>query len=123
MIAAGSAPSSDPPILMSPHGSTFPLLSTPLTVAFLDIAPLSRGHVLICPREHRLKATDLTGGEAAAIGFLLPVLSRCIMQALGGMTESASWNVIQANGKTCVLRGTFPNEEERERLCAAEDTS
>lgn len=123
LIAAGSVPSSDPPILKSPHGSGFLLLSTSLVVAFLDIAPVSRGHVLICPREHRSKITDLTGGEAATIGFLLPVLSHCLMKALGGMAESASWNVIQANGKACVLRDTFPREEAQESVCTAENTT
>lgn len=44
------------------------------------------------------------------------------MQALGGMAESASWNVVQANGKTCVLRDTFLREEAQERLCTAKKT-
>lgn len=42
----------------------------------------------------------MTGAEAAALGFWLPVLGRAVIGALGESVEGegASWNVIQANG-------------------------
>lgn len=40
----------------------------------------------------------MSGAEAAALGFWLPVLGRAVIGALGRKTEEASWNVIQANG-------------------------
>ncbi|KAH6683636.1 HIT-like domain-containing protein [Plectosphaerella plurivora] len=97
LIASGIQPSAQPATVHSPMGSAYPVLSTPHVVAFLDIAPVSSGHLLICPREHRDKITDLTALESAAIGFWLPVLSRAVMRAAGAGTEG-SWNVLQANG-------------------------
>ncbi|TLS24393.1 hypothetical protein PpBr36_09056 [Pyricularia pennisetigena] len=73
---------------------TFLLLSTPLLVAFLDIMPLSRGHVLLCPRAHRRKLTAVTAAEARELGFFVRVLSEAVMRATG----VADWNVVQNNG-------------------------
>lgn len=98
LIASGAPPSPDPPLLTSPVGSAYYVLSTPLVVAFLDIAPVSTGHILLCPREHRAKAIEMTPIESAAIGFWLPVLSKAVMRAVWGGTEG-SWNVLQANGR------------------------
>lgn len=97
MIASGSPPSLNPPNLISSGGSAYLLLSTPLVVAFLDIAPVSRGHLLLCPRAHCTKVSDLSPVASAAIGFWLPILSRAVMKAIWGGTEG-SWNIIQANG-------------------------
>jgi len=90
--------SSSPVLFSSPKGSAYPVLATPNVIAFLDIAPLSSGHVLLCPRRHVEKASLMTGAEAAALGFWLPVLGRAVISALGADIASASWNVIQANG-------------------------
>ncbi|TLD28664.1 hypothetical protein PspLS_04246 [Pyricularia sp. CBS 133598] len=73
---------------------TFVLLSTPLLVAFLDIMPLSRGHVLLCPRAHRRKLTAVTAAEARELGFFVRVLSEAVMRATG----VGDWNVVQNNG-------------------------
>lgn len=56
-------PSSSPslsPELSFPNPETYTVLSTPLVIAFLDIMPLSRGHLLICPRRHAPKLTGTT---------------------------------------------------------------
>jgi diadenosine tetraphosphate (Ap4A) HIT family hydrolase len=97
-IASHTPPSSDPAIIHSPHGSAYPLLSTPKVLAFLDIAPLSPGHTLLIPRRHYSKAAEMSGAEAAVLGFWLPVLTRAIMKAVGTGIEEGSWNVLQANG-------------------------
>lgn len=44
------------------------ILSTPHVMAFFDIMPVHRGHVLVCPRDHRVKMSDLSifqGGEVS----------------------------------------------------------
>lgn len=98
-ISSAIPPSSSPAVYSSPNGSAYPVLSTPNVIAFLDIAPLSPGHILLCPRRHVEKASSMTGAEAATLGFWLPVLGRAVISALGADVASASWNVIQANGQ------------------------
>ncbi|KAI2611933.1 HIT-like protein [Hypoxylon sp. NC1633] len=86
-----SSPSLDPFKLSPP---AFLVLSTPSLVAFLDILPLSRGHLLLCPRAHRPKLTDVTPQEAADLGAYLRVLSAAVVRATG----VPDWNVVQNNG-------------------------
>ncbi|KAK7420946.1 hypothetical protein QQX98_002511 [Neonectria punicea] len=80
------------PELLSP--ASFIVLSTPDLVAFLDILPLSHGHLLLCPREHREKLTDVTPSEASDLGRSLRVLSKAMTRATG----VEDWNVVQNNG-------------------------
>ncbi|KAH7310548.1 HIT-like domain-containing protein, partial [Stachybotrys elegans] len=70
------------------------VLSTPSLIAFLDILPLSRGHLLLCPRAHRQKASDVTDPEARELGAYLRLLSRALVRATG----VADWNIVQNNG-------------------------
>ncbi|KAM0555821.1 hypothetical protein ACHAPJ_006218 [Fusarium lateritium] len=80
------------PELVSP--SSFVVLSTPGLVAFLDILPLSHGHLLLCTRPHRPKLTDVTESEAAHLGRYLRILSKAMARATG----VEDWNVVQNNG-------------------------
>ncbi|KAI1205229.1 HIT-like protein [Annulohypoxylon truncatum] len=73
---------------------SFIVLSTPTLIAFLDILPLSTGHLLLCPRAHRPKLTDVTPAEAAELGVYLRVLSAALVRATG----VPDWNVVQNNG-------------------------
>lgn len=82
------------PSLTSPQPATFIVLSTPILIAFLDIMPLSLGHILLCPRRHRGKLTDTTPAEAAELGRYLRVLSAAVVAATG----VGDWNVVQNNG-------------------------
>ncbi|KAK4189424.1 HIT-like domain-containing protein [Podospora australis] len=82
------------PELTFPNPSTFILLSTPLLTAFLDIMPLSPGHLLLCPRAHRPKLTDVTPDEAAELGKYVRILSAAVSKATG----IQDWNVVQNNG-------------------------
>lgn len=82
------------PDATSPDPATFVVLSTPRLIAFLDIMPLSTGHVLLCPRAHRPKLTDATPAEAAEAGRFLRVLSAAVARATG----VGDWNVVQNNG-------------------------
>ncbi|CAN8102689.1 unnamed protein product [Discula destructiva] len=82
------------PELTFPHPETYILLSTPLVIAFLDIMPLSRGHLLLCPRRHAPKLTGTTASEARELGYWLRVLSAALSRATG----VEDWNVVQNNG-------------------------
>lgn len=82
------------PDLTSPNPETYILLSSPLVIAFLDIMPLSRGHLLLCPRRHAPKLTGTTPSEARDLGYWLRVLSTAVSRATG----VDDWNVVQNNG-------------------------
>ena len=65
-------------------------------IAFLDIAPLSVGHVLIVPVEEREFLHELSEESAAAIGRALPRVARAVIAATG----ATAYNVLQNNGAT-----------------------
>lgn len=46
---------------------SFVLYSSEHIIAFLDIMPLTRGHVLVAPRKHRVKVGDLSPDEGAEV--------------------------------------------------------
>lgn len=94
--SSSPSPSDDAlsPTRTSPGPETYVLLSTPVVIAFLDIMPLSRGHLLLCPRRHAPKLTGTTPSEARELGYYLRVLSA----ALGRVTGVHDWNVVQNNG-------------------------
>ncbi|CAL3963848.1 hypothetical protein PZA11_001348 [Diplocarpon coronariae] len=94
-IAAHWAPSPSPSPnheLISP--SAFVVLSRPLVMAFLDIMPLSPGHLLVTTRTHREKISDVTDQEARELGLWVSRLSR----ALARVTGVWDWNIVQNNG-------------------------
>lgn len=87
----------NPPSKIDPEITTpasFVVLSTPQLVAFLDILPLSPGHLLLCTRQHRPKLTDVTPSESQALGEQVRVLSKALARATG----VEDWNVVQNNG-------------------------
>lgn len=63
-------------------------------LAFLDIGPLSRGHVLVIPKEAKATLGELSDESAAAIGRVLPRLCRAVCEATG----ATAYNVLQNNG-------------------------
>lgn len=63
-------------------------------LAFLDIAPLSRGHALVIPKEPAATIDQLSDESAAAIGRVLPRLARAVMAATG----ASAYNILQNNG-------------------------
>ena len=63
-------------------------------IAFLDIGPLSRGHVLVVPKEERAKLHELSEESAAALGTALRKVARAVVEATG----CADYNVLQNNG-------------------------
>jgi len=65
-----------------------------LVLAFLDVAPLAPGHVLVIPKRACRTLDELDEASAAAIGRLLPRLCRAIKRVTG----TDDYNVLQNNG-------------------------
>jgi len=63
-------------------------------LAFLDVNPLSRGHTLVIPREPAATLDALSDAASAAIGRVLPRISRAVLAATG----ARAYNVLQNNG-------------------------
>ncbi len=63
-------------------------------LAFLDIGPLSDGHLLVVPKEAKAHLHELSDESAAAIGRVLPRLARAVMAATG----ATAYNILQNNG-------------------------
>lgn len=63
-------------------------------LAILDIAPLSRGHTLVIPKEPAATLDELSDASAAALGKVLPRICRAVM-AVTGVRE---YNVLENNG-------------------------
>lgn len=64
-------------------------------LAFLDIGPLARGHLLVIPKERKPYLHELSDESAAAIGRVLPRLARALMEVTG----ATAYNVLQNNGR------------------------
>ena len=65
-----------------------------LVFAFLDIAPLSKGHTLVIPKEAVASLHELSDESAAAIGKALPRICRAVLKATG----AKAYNILQNNG-------------------------
>jgi len=65
-----------------------------LVLAFLDVNPIAPGHTLVIPKEPARTLDTLSDESAAALGRVLPRLSRAVL-AVTGATE---FNVLQNNG-------------------------
>jgi histidine triad (HIT) family protein len=65
-----------------------------LVYAFLDINPVSPGHTLVVPKEAVATLDALSDESAAAIGRVLPRISRAVLNATG----AREFNVLQNNG-------------------------
>lgn len=64
-------------------------------MAFLDIMPLSPGHLLVTTRRHNEKVSDVSEKEARELGEWLPRLSRVLAKVTGVW----DWNIVQNNGE------------------------
>ena len=65
-------------------------------LAFLDINPISAGHTLVIPKENAATLDQLSDEAAAALGRVLPKISRAVLAATG----AKAFNVLQNNGKS-----------------------
>ena len=76
------------------------VLETDLALAFLDIGPVNKGHLLIIPRAEAATLSDLPDDVAAHIGSLLPRLCRAVRQATGADGLNIVVNHGEAAGQT-----------------------
>lgn len=63
-------------------------------LAFLDVAPLSRGHTLVIPKQAAAKLHELSEDSGAALGNALVKVSAAVVKATG----VSSYNILQNNG-------------------------
>lgn len=79
------------------HGEipSSPVLETDDAVAFLDIHPVVKGHILLVPKAHHANLAELPDDLAAHAGALLPRLCRAVQRATG----SDGFNLIVNNGR------------------------
>jgi histidine triad (HIT) family protein len=86
-IAAGEIPSAR-------------VLETGHAVAFLDINPVNKGHVLVVPRAHHATLADLPEQAAAQAASLLPRLCRAVRKAARADGLNVIVNVGAVAGQT-----------------------
>ncbi|KAK7532626.1 HIT-like domain-containing protein [Phyllosticta citricarpa] len=119
LLSSIPSPSSIDPSRVSP--AAYVVLSAPRVLAFLDIMPMTRGHLLVTTRRHRRKVEDLVGGRAGGeeeddgdrigeededededadgeegrdVGFWLPLLAKTV----AAVTGVSDYNIVQNNG-------------------------
>ncbi len=63
-------------------------------LAFIDIGPIVKGHVLVIPKEH---FDPLTRVPAALLGRIMEVVQRIAAAQMGGLRADGV-NIFQANG-------------------------
>lgn len=66
-----------------------------LTLAFLDVFPLARGHLLLIPKAHYPTLELLPPELAGATAAIFPRLGKALVAATG----AAGWNLLQNNGQ------------------------
>ena len=63
-------------------------------LAFLDMAPLSKGHVLVIPKEAASSLHELSTESGAALGAALVTVAKAVAKATG----ATDYNILQNNG-------------------------
>ncbi len=76
------------------------VLETDRAVAFLDINPVNKGHVLVVPKDHHAALTDLPDELASHTASLLPRLARVVRAVTGAEGLNVIVNVGAAAGQT-----------------------
>ncbi len=65
-------------------------------LAFLDIAPVNKGHTLVIPKEHYERLADISDDLYALVANTVRKISQAVMKA----AETDGCTVIQSDGKT-----------------------
>ncbi|RUL85390.1 HIT family protein [Tautonia sociabilis] len=71
------------------------VLETDGALAFLDIGPVNKGHVLVIPKVEAATLSELPDDASAHVGALLPRLCRAVREATG----AEGLNVIVNHGE------------------------
>lgn len=66
-------------------------------VAFLDYAPINKGHVLICPRKHASSIVDMTDETLMDINAIVRKLVKVYEKEYG----AKSYTIMQNGGECC----------------------
>lgn len=88
-------------------------------LAFLDVAPLSKGHTLVIPKEQASSLHELTPESGAALGKALVKVANAVVTATG----STQYNILQNNGSLAnqavfhVHFHIIPKPAEHDGLC------
>lgn len=69
-------------------------------LAFLDVMPLTDGHVLVIPREHAATVEDLVEASAAGVFALASTLAGPVRKALGADGTTIGINNGASTGQT-----------------------
>ncbi len=64
-------------------------------LAFLDVAPLAEGHLLVVPRDHHSRLSEAPPEVCGRIGTLLPPLGRALLRVTG----ADGYNVLVNEGQ------------------------
>ncbi|MDG6939183.1 MAG: HIT domain-containing protein [Nitrososphaerota archaeon] len=64
-------------------------------IAFLDIAPFSRGHTLVCPKKHGETMWDMDESEIGGLFTIASKISRALMAAV----DADGFRFVQNNGE------------------------
>ena len=64
-------------------------------LAILDVAPATKGHILILPKEHAANLNELSDDKAGKI----LILAKKIVNAMMKVLDFNNYNIIQNNGK------------------------
>lgn len=70
------------------------IAETNLTLSFLDVNPLSQGHILVIPKAHAARFHELDSQSAADIGEVMRKVG-CLVAGENGQTQ---YNILQNNG-------------------------
>lgn len=93
---------------------SFVLFSSEHVIAFLDIMPLTRGHVLVAPRSHRVKVGHLSPDESAEVSSIFPhgrpssTTSRASIQVRPTLTNTKIGRVLPLLARS-VTRAVMPD--------------
>ncbi len=63
-------------------------------LAFLDVAPLAEGHLLIIPRDHFGTFSEMPSNEASQLANAIPLLGRALLE----VSKAEGFNVLINNG-------------------------
>ena len=76
------------------------VLETDEAIAFLDLHPVNKGHVLLIPKDHHASLPELPEALSSHLGGLLPKIARAVRSATGADGLNAIVNVGEAAGQT-----------------------
>jgi histidine triad (HIT) family protein len=68
------------------------VLDDEAVVAFLDLRPVFKGHVLVVPRAHHVTLTDLPADEVAAFFQRVQRVQRAVIAAMGAQGAFVAMN-------------------------------